>query len=378
MLIALLIDVYLSRMLGPSLKGEYFLIITFITQASIISTLGIEYSFPNCSKEKRLDDCFIQTKYWFNRSVLISIVLTCFFYFAFLSSTTPLFIPLLVAVVLLEVIFIWNNQYKVASNKITQSIYMRYARRIFFLVILSVLFIFDLSMGVIAIVLVYLLSLIFVYFIFFPDYINKRIANYEKRRPIDIDLIWIKVMSFLLNKGAVFLAAIFLGSFDVGILSVALAFLEVMMFLPNTLTLYLFSIMGHNDTDYKHKRNKISIYLIILVLLQSICVVLFSDNVVAWLYGPEFLDSIELVNYYIVISLLLAPAVVIVSNSLRYKDRAFLRNSLICSTSLFLIFGSYFANFHGTMGIVFAQLVSIMVFLFIIFFSKRIKGSYGS
>ncbi len=377
--IAFLADVIITRELGPALRGEYFLFVTVVTQISLVATLGLEYSFPNMAREGLLKSYFSEIMdIRLIQSFIVILVLSMAIFLVFLDKFTsveskPLFLTIIVIVCLLEVLFVWATFYKLALGEISSSFTIRYIRRTAFLAIIAVMAyinFFSLAVAISA----YIISLLIIIYYVRQIALESPDRKEYDVRPLKLSLVIIRVLEFFMIRGNVYLVSYWLLAEDIGYLSIAMAVLELMLFLPNALTSALFSKMIHSDEVYLHIRKRLLILVAILLLIQSIIVYFFAETFIRFVYGEGFLPSTSLIQAYSVIIIVIAPVTVIVTNTLRYNNINHILYPLLTGSFALLTIGSWLTIQEGVIGGIAAQFIACLVFMALYFCYGRLWG----
>lgn len=376
--IAFLADVIITRQLGPALRGEYFLFVTIAAQVSLLATLGLEYSFPNRAREgllKTYVTAEMKLRLFQSLIVILTASLAMFFIFGgkFVSiESKSILLIVVILICLLEVLFVWTTYYRLALGEVIATTKIRYVRRLIFLMVIAVmayLKVLSLEYAIAA----YGISSLSILYYFQKISTTPVIRNETSTQPLQFHLVLIKALQFFLIRGNVYLASYLLLPKDIGYLSIAMAVLELMLFLPNSLINALFSKMHYSDMDYINTRRQLLAYTTALLIAQSLVVYFFAGTFVHFIYGDAFLPSVQFIQAYALVHVVIAPVIVVIANALRYNDLRQITYSLISASLTFLFVGAWLTIEEGIIGGIAAQFIACLVFITLYFCYGRFR-----
>jgi len=308
-LFGIVASVILARVLGPTGKGIYSLIILIPSVIVTVGSFGIEISnvYLLGSKKCKLMDVISMS---FIFSVIISIIsislLFLVYHFGFLqdfinlNKINNIYFWLAVFSIFPSFLLLFLNNILLGQQKIKLYNLVNILEKVFFTIIVVVFLIF-LSQGVFGAVMSYILSIllvtIFVIWVIRKDTpiqlsFNKSVfikaIKYGLRGHIG------NIAQFLNYRLDMFLIVAFIGPSALGIYTISILIAEKLWLLPTAISTILFSkISSLREVASNKLTSRVARHTIFIMFISSLFLVLISKPLIKGLFGEEFLPSVN-------------------------------------------------------------------------------------
>jgi len=305
--LSLLTGVLTARFLGPTGKGEFYLMLQASSLASLILSGGLGSSYQYHLKKKLLDQSNVISHILIQSlivTLILCIALALFEYkpLGILNSTLPsnLLFPIIVATILNVEVLYANSILMTFSTGIRTSSVLSALSSVIYVMLLAI-FLWGMDWGIKGAIAAYLVSLVV--------RLVPTIVTLLSQEPLRLRLTWRKhsptlfafgLSSFLCNimLSSVFRVDVFIvnslaGVSAVGIYSVAVAFAEMALMAPNAIGIALFShLPGISDAEQISVVGRSSRITIFLAFICGALLALISRPLVIVLMGVEFAGAV--------------------------------------------------------------------------------------
>ena len=377
MLFLIAINYYLTKLLTPSLYGNYSFIINIFVFSQTIFNFGFFYSI--CRLVSLSEDTFkIRSYYfagillWLFLSVTMVISLGVYSVFSENLKENDLLGSFLLVLPLGSVYLFtsFNELVLQGSNQISLLAISRLFPRIVFLLLLLFFFYSYVEVGVLGILISYFLSYIVVY-----GYIVYRLKPISKGCATTIREILIVNRDYgfpiyigsVLSVGASNFVGVLLGilsvdNSSVGFYNIALQISIPLSMIPNIIATVLFKHFVSTDVISK----KILCLLLLLCLFIYICIIVFSKPFIALVFGEGYLSSVALLKYMSLGFLLYGIADFFNKFLLSKGEGKELRNVSLWVGATILVISYPFIRLWGEIGASYIKLLSGIVYILFI------------
>ena len=381
--VGFIVSIFVTRYLGLEDFGKWNYVIAIIGLLSIISTLGLEQIIVKELLNKRYSEYILLGSMFFLRitGAIICLILLIIIHFIFKKDVIFLYISLILGFNLIsqsiEVIDC-RNQSNLQSKKTV--IIKNYSFAI--ISIIKCFFIFF-KFNLLMFVSLTLIESIFVAIGFIYNY---GLDNLKKWK-IDFNLIifllkesWPLIFSsiiiILYMRIDQIMIGEYLGNKNLGLYSISTKFTEIWYFIPSIFVTSFFPKLNHNylNNKFLYYKNLLKLFkfLFKISFIISIIFFLFSNNIIEFLYGFEFLEASKALKISIFTGIFVfwgvaAGNVLVIENLNKHN---FLKS--ILSLLINIILNIFLIPKYGITGAAISTLIAqfFSSFLYFFFFKK--------
>lgn len=380
------VSVITARYLGPEKNGIIAALLVYPTLFMTVGSLGIRQSTTYFLGKKIFTEDVIKkaiTQIWFLSSILCVII--CFFLMYYLSNSSQN--PLWISLALLSIPFSLFNTYNsgifLGKNQIGSFNKINwFPPLIIFVLTLTLVIVFN--MGISGYLIALIGGPLFMFFVllFKNDFLGSFSFNIDwlvVKQMLSLGLVYaLSLLIISLNyRVDIILLDRLSNSFEMGIYSKGANLIEILWQIPMVLNTLIFarSAVSKNDFLFSIKVAQLLRLSLVLVLVASLILFLFSGTIVKFLLGSEFAESAKVLK-------ILLPGVVflilfkVMNMDLAGKGKPWVSmKAMLPALIINIICNIIFIPKYGAGGASFASTISYTIagVLFIYFYSKEVK-----
>lgn len=391
----LFISIYIARVLGPAIKGTYYLLVQTVMILSVIALFGIDNAVIYFLGRKRYlrEHITILSNLM---SLIFSLLTAAFFlgFYKFYSShnSLPELKPLYLFMIALALPFInilrLNSAILMGFNKFISYNLLNIA--LFLTMALSfILFIVLLKMGLFGALLSFLISYIVMSGVYlFMIFKSKEIREYTAQACEKIKIFTlfnygkkvftVPILFLVLYRIDAFFLSHYSSMKEVGFYSVALSFAELLLFIPESVGTVLYPKLAYMSGKELAEKF-LSTLRISMVLTLAIALIIFATikYVLPWMYGVVYEESIKL-TYFLLFGMVMFSSYHLFSSYFQATGRphvlvAVLSIGLVVKTILCFIFIPVMNSSGAAIVSVLSYLVCFLIFLRIFIKETRFR-----
>lgn len=387
-LFGVLNNIIITRQLGPSGRGEYSVIMTFVLLAALLLGEGIKRSNTILvGKDRSYYKSLVMNTIFY--SLIITVILLILSYFdmfhVLLYSIKNQY--LFIAVLSIGLYILWQSLQGILLG--TQNILfynILLVSTILFCFIFNLLGIYFFDFQLIEILKSYLAATFITVILAFVGIKRSKTIHYENKKATFSKLGSLSsrstlstLGSFLMIRSGIFFSNYYLGKIETGLLSIALLFFELLQKLPNTIgTLILTMTVNDNSTTNDIKTAKIIRTMFFIDLLAILFFFIAGKYLIVFLFGEDFQYSMILIYYLFPAFVVVGPSSILYAYYMGkgYPKKIIILNLTLAVLSIISLFG-----FVNNMGIIAVPIIisvfnTIWVLVMIIFFKLDTSIAY--
>ena len=308
--LAFIVNVFISRILGPEGKGEYDVIITFTFILRMLSLLGLDISAAHFLGSKILDRQTVTYNIFFIGIISTLIfTLSSLFFWSFVPLKYSLENYLFISTVPLSGLTLLSGFILLGSDKVLNYNVLESGKNFFYLIFLSLIFLL-MGLNYVKISFCYLSSIFFTFILgllflyryrlvdfkdnkFSFEYI-KKLLNFGKYPYIS------GFLSFLVYRVDVFIVYNFLGASATGIYGIAVVFVELLKYISKSMQLVVIAkIPTYKNLEGSRNIVLIMKFIFLILLFTGIVFIKFGKPLIVFMFSEKFLDSSLLIIYLV-------------------------------------------------------------------------------
>ncbi|NVM05148.1 MAG: oligosaccharide flippase family protein [Candidatus Helarchaeota archaeon] len=308
--LAFIVNVFISRILGPEGKGEYDVIITFTFILRMLSLLGLDIAAAHFLGSKILDRQTVTYNIFFIGIISTLIfTLSSLFFWSFVPLKYSLENYLFISTVPLSGLTLLSGFILLGSDKVLNYNVLESGKNFFYLIFLSLIFLL-MGLNYVKISFCYLSSIFFTFILgllflyryrlvdfkdnkFSFEYI-KKLLNFGKYPYIS------GFLSFLVYRVDVFIVYNFLGASATGIYGIAVVFVELMKYISKSMQLVVIAkIPTYKNLEGSRNIVLIMKFIFLILLFTGIVFIKFGKPLIVFMFSEKFLDSSLLIIYLV-------------------------------------------------------------------------------
>jgi len=306
--VGIVTSIILARILGPTGKGVFALIILIPTVMLKLGSLGIEAAnvYFTGSKKYNVKDIVSNSLV---SAVFIGLILIVLFFGVsrlnvfqtFLKSNQikPLYLWLVILVVPFSLLLGFFRSIFLGKEKIIKYNKINILQTVFYLIAL-IIFLLIFKQGVFGAIVSYILTTVSI--TLFVIFLIKKIIEIKfslnkfllkDQIKYGLKAYFGNLMQFLNYRLDMFLVAIFLAPAAVGLYSIAVGIAEKIWMLPGAIATVLFPrISSLNDREANNLTPKIARHTFLIIFILSLTLAIFAKPLIKILFGSAFLPSV--------------------------------------------------------------------------------------
>lgn len=379
------VSVITARYLGPENNGIIAALLVYPSLFMAVGSLGIRQSTTYFLGKKIFTEDTIKkaiTQIWFISSILSIVICFLLMYYLSNSSKNPLWIVLALIAIPFSLFNTYNSGIFLGKNQISSFNKINWIPP-FIIFMLTVILIIGFNWGISGYLIALIVGPLFMFFIllFKNDFIGSFSfkIDWSVIKPM-LSLGLVYALSLLIISLNYRLDIIILDKlstpFEMGVYSKGVNLVEILLQVPLVLSTIIFarSAVSKNDYLFSIKVTQLLRLSLILVLIASVFLFLFSNSIVNLLLGSEFIESSKVLKILLpgVISLILFK---VLNMDLAGKGKPWVSMkamlpaliiNIICNIILIPKYGAAGASFASTLSYFIAGV------LFIYFYSKEV------